>query len=29
MRSHSGTVRMIQARHQLDKLNQIFSINYA
>ena len=29
MRSHSGTVRMIEARHQLDKLNQISSIDYA
>ena len=29
MRSHSGTVRMIEARHQLDKLNQISSVDYA
>jgi fructose-1,6-bisphosphatase II len=29
MRSHSGTVRMIEARHQLDKLAQISSIDYA
>jgi fructose-1,6-bisphosphatase II len=29
MRSHSGTVRMIEALHQLDKLNQISSIDYA
>jgi fructose-1,6-bisphosphatase II len=29
MRSHSGTVRMIEAHHRLDKLNQISSIDYA
>jgi len=29
MRSHSGTVRMIEARHQLDKLSQISSVDYA
>jgi len=29
MRSHSGTVRMIEAHHQLDKLNQISSVDYA
>jgi len=29
MRSHSGTVRMIEAHHRLDKLNQISSVDYA
>jgi fructose-1,6-bisphosphatase II len=29
MRSRSGTVRMIEARHRLDKLAQISSIDYA
>ena len=29
MRSHLGTVRMIEARHQPDKLNQISSVDYA
>ena len=29
MRSHSGTVRLVEARHRLDKLAQISSIDYA
>jgi fructose-1,6-bisphosphatase II len=29
MRSHSGTVRLIEAHHQLEKLAQISSIDYA
>ncbi len=28
MRSHSGTVRMIEAHHRLNKLNQISSVDY-
>ena len=29
MRSHSGTVRFIEARHRLDKLSQFASVDYA
>lgn len=29
MRSRSGTVRLIEARHRLDKLNEISSVDYA
>jgi fructose-1,6-bisphosphatase II len=29
MRSRSGTVRLIEARHRLEKLNEISSISYA
>lgn len=29
MRSHPGTVRMIEARHQMDKSAQISNIDYA